>query len=131
MPTAGMKDNMRILPILFNLEIFVVPVINRVTPFFVAFVIYNACDEKRESPMHSLNGTALERNKKIKKYFNGGDLFSDAGLFLLKEFIDKTGIDRIVNRKFHTNDDAKYKFHTDGENLLPSINSIRTVFVHK
>jgi len=71
--------------------------------------------------MHSLNGTALESNKKIKINFNGGDLSSDAGLLLLKEFISKTGIDRIINRRFHTNDESKYRFHTDDENLLQAI----------
>ena len=38
--------------------------------------------------MHSLSDTALESNPYIKINFEGGDLSSDAGLLLIKEFAE-------------------------------------------
>lgn len=38
--------------------------------------------------------------------FNGGNLFSDAGLLLFKEFLYKVGAVKFVNRMFKTNDTA-------------------------
>ena len=43
--------------------------------------------------MHSLNDTALENNKYMKINFDGGDLSSDTGLLLVKEFTCKLGFD--------------------------------------
>ena len=39
--------------------------------------------------MSKINTLALESNRKIKINFDGGDLFSDAGLLLIKEFVSK------------------------------------------
>jgi hypothetical protein len=41
--------------------------------------------------MHNLNDITLESNKYLKINFNGGDLSSDAGLLLFKEFLFKLG----------------------------------------
>lgn len=41
--------------------------------------------------MNILNTLALESNKQIKINFKGGDLSSDAGLILIKEFAAKLG----------------------------------------
>ncbi|SDL96751.1 hypothetical protein SAMN04487833_1441, partial [Sarcina sp. DSM 11001] len=38
------------------------------------------------------NTISLESNKQIKINFNGGDLSSDAGLLLIKEFACKIGL---------------------------------------
>lgn len=46
--------------------------------------------------MHSLNDTALESNKYMKINFDGGELSSDAGLLLVKEFACKLGLDKIL-----------------------------------
>ncbi len=54
--------------------------------------------------MSSLVDAGLESNSKIKINFDGGDLSSDTGLFLLKEFIHKVGLDDIVEDNFKTND---------------------------
>lgn len=54
--------------------------------------------------MHSLNDSALESNKYMKINFNGGDLSSDAGLLLVKEFACKLGFDKILKSGFKTND---------------------------
>lgn len=67
--------------------------------------------------MDILNNTSLESNKKIKLNFSGGDLSSDAGLLLLKEFICKVDLDKLIKQHFKTND-KKSRFHKDGENLL-------------
>jgi hypothetical protein len=71
--------------------------------------------------MSSLVDAGLESNSKIKINFDGGDLSSDTGLFLLKEFIHKVGLDDIVEDNFKTNDSAKYRYHKDNENLFQEI----------
>ncbi|SDK75815.1 Transposase DDE domain group 1, partial [Sarcina sp. DSM 11001] len=42
------------------------------------------------------NTISLESNKQIKINFNGGDLSSDAGLLLIKEFACKIGLVKLV-----------------------------------
>ena len=71
--------------------------------------------------MDILNTLALESNRQIKINFDGGDLSSDAGLLLIKEFVSKLGIDKIISRSFKTNDSALFRYHTDKENLLQMI----------
>ena len=46
---------------------------------------------------------------------------SDAGLFLIKEFVSKLGIEQLLNRSFKTNDSAVFRYHTDRDNLLQMI----------
>ena len=52
--------------------------------------------------MSSLDYTTLESNKRFKLNFDGGDLSSDAGLLLIKEFISKLHFDKLMNCMFHT-----------------------------
>lgn len=54
--------------------------------------------------MSIVNTLALESNRQIKINFYGGDLSSDAGLLLIKEFISKLGIDTLLEKAFKTND---------------------------
>ena len=54
--------------------------------------------------MSIVNTLALESNRQIKINFDGGDLSSDAGLLLIKEFISKLGIDKFFDKAFKTND---------------------------
>ena len=61
--------------------------------------------------MHGLNDTALESNKYMKINFDGGDLSSDAGLLLIKEFVCKLGFDKILKSEFKTNDSAMFRIH--------------------
>ena len=56
--------------------------------------------------MSIVNTFSLQSNRQIKINFDGGDLSSDAGLLLIKEFISKLGIERLLNRSFKTNDSA-------------------------
>ena len=71
--------------------------------------------------MSIVNTLALESNRQIKINFDGGDLSSDAGLFLIKEFISKLGIDRLLSHSFKTNDSALFRYHTDKDNLIQMI----------
>ena len=66
--------------------------------------------------MNILNPLSLESNRQIKINFDGGDLSSDAGLLLIKEFVSKLGIDKLFSRSFKTNDFALFRHHTDKEN---------------
>ncbi len=71
--------------------------------------------------MNILNTLSLKSNSQIKINFDGGDLSSDAGLLLIKEFVSKIGIDRLFSHSFKTNDSASFRYHTDKENLLQMI----------
>ena len=71
--------------------------------------------------MSIVNTLSLESNRQIKINFDGGDLSSDAGLLLIKEFVSKLGIDKLFSHSFKTNDSASFRYHTDKENLLQMI----------
>lgn len=71
--------------------------------------------------MNSLKDTALESNPYMKINFDGGDLSSDAGLLLIKEFAAKIGLVKLIYSLFQTNDTATFRFHIDPENLLQMI----------
>ena len=68
--------------------------------------------------MSIVNTFSLQSNRQIKINFDGGDLSSDAGLLLIKEFVSKLGIERLLNHLFKTNDPAVFRYHTDRDNLL-------------
>ena len=46
--------------------------------------------------MSIVNTLSLESNRQIKINFDGGDLSSDAGLLLLKEFAAKIGFTKLI-----------------------------------
>ena len=71
--------------------------------------------------MSIVNTLSLESNRQIKINFDGGDLSSDAGLLLIKEFISKLGIDTLLEKAFKTNDPALFRYHSDQKNLLQMI----------
>lgn len=52
--------------------------------------------------MSILNTISLESNKKIKINFNSGNLSSDGGLLLIKEFAAKVGLIKLVKKLFKT-----------------------------
>ena len=74
--------------------------------------------------MYSLNDIVLENNKYLKINFDGGDLSSDAGLLLFKEFLFKIGAVKLINRIFKTNDTAWFRIHKDDANLMQVIYQI-------
>ena len=64
--------------------------------------------------MSIVNTLTLESNRQIKINFDGGDLSSDAGLFLIKEFAAKIGFIKQIQDIFKTNDTSRRfrkKFH--------------------
>ena len=71
---------------------------------------------------------ALESNKQIKINFDGGDLSSDAGLLLIKEFASKIGFTKVINKLFKTNDTALFRHHTDASNLMQMIYQITSAY---
>ena len=48
--------------------------------------------------MNILNTLSLKINRQTKINFDGVDLFSDAGLLHIKEFVSKLSIDRLFER---------------------------------
>ena len=74
--------------------------------------------------MAIVNGTALESNKNFRVNFDGGNLSSDGGLLLLKEFYQKLGVNSLVRKHFRTTDSATYRVHKDHENLLQMLYQI-------
>jgi hypothetical protein len=78
--------------------------------------------------MAIVNGTALESNKKFRVNFDGGNLSSDGGLLLLKEFFCKMGVDSVVRKVFHTTDSASFRIHKDDENLLQMLYQITAAY---
>ena len=68
--------------------------------------------------MHSLDYKTLESNKRFKINFGGGDLSSDAGILLIKEFISKLRFDKLINNMFHTSGDVNRRNHSDSDNLM-------------
>jgi hypothetical protein len=73
--------------------------------------------------MSSLSALRLESNRKIKINFDGGDLSSDSGLLLIKEFAHKLGFHKLIKNMFKTKDKAT-RFHKDDENLSQMIYQI-------
>ena len=77
--------------------------------------------------MDILNTITLKSNRQIKINFNGGDLSSDAGLLLIKEFVAKIGFTKLIKKKFKTND-TSVRFHKDDENLMQMIYQIISAY---
>ena len=63
--------------------------------------------------MTIVTGTALESNKNFRVNFDGGNLSSDGGLLLLKEFYHKLGVKTLLKKHFHTTDSASFRIHKD------------------
>ena len=74
--------------------------------------------------MDILNTVSLKSNSQIKINFDGGDLSSDAGLLLFKEFLFKIGALKLISRIFKTNDTAWLRIHKDDANLMQVIYQI-------
>ena len=74
--------------------------------------------------MDIVDALNLNSNPKIEINFDGGELSSDSGLFLLKEFIHQIGFADILEECFSTKDTATYRKHSDIENLLQAMYQI-------
>lgn len=87
--------------------------------------VQNQSNTKRKrSSMAILNDITLESNRQIKMNFNGGELSSDGGLFLIKEFAARIGLTKFVKKLFKTTDHASCRKHTDPDNLMQMIYQI-------
>ena len=60
--------------------------------------------------------------------FTGGNLSSDAGILLLKEFYHKLGVDSLAKETFLTTDPGHYRIHKDHENLLQMLYQITAAY---
>ena len=58
---------------------------------------------------------------------NCNNLFSDAGLLLIKEFATKIGFVKLIKKKFKTNNKS-VRLHKDHENLLQMIYQIISAY---
>ena len=68
--------------------------------------------------MNIINTLKLNSNPKIEIRFDGGELSSDSGLFLLKEFLHQIGFTDVLEDMFSTTGTAASRVHSDVENLL-------------
>ena len=71
--------------------------------------------------MYSLKEIQLKCNKQFIVNFDGGELSSDGGLLLIKEFLHALGFETLLKNNFKTNDHALFRIHQDDENLLQMI----------
>lgn len=78
--------------------------------------------------MAIVTGAALESNKNFRVNFDGGNLSSDGGLLLLKEFYHKLGVKALLKTHFHTTDPASFRIHKDHENLLQMLYQITAAY---
>ena len=78
--------------------------------------------------MAILDTIGLESNKLFKINFNGGDLSSDGGLLLIREFAAKIGFIRLINKFFKTNDYTDCRIHKDPVNLMQVIYQITSAY---
>lgn len=74
--------------------------------------------------MHSLKDIQLKCNKQFIVNFDGGELSSDGGLLMIKEFLHVLGFEKLLKNNFKTNDPASFRIHKDDENLLQMIYQI-------
>ncbi len=71
--------------------------------------------------MYSFKEIQLKCNKQFIVNFDGGELSSDGGLLLIKEFLHALGFETLLKNNFKTNDHALFRIHQDDENLLQMI----------
>ena len=66
----------------------------------------------------------LESNRNFRIKFDGGNLSSDSGLLLLKEFYHKLGVNALLRKSFRTTDKSHFRIHKDYENLAQMLYQI-------
>ena len=78
--------------------------------------------------MSIINEISLESDKSIDVNFEGGNLSSDGGLPLMKEYYNKIGVDSLAKEIFHTTDPGHKRYHKDYENLLQMMYQIQAAY---
>lgn len=76
--------------------------------------------------MSIVNDTSFSFNKQFEFIFSGGELYSNRGLFLLKEFVHRLGFKKVIRDNSQTNDSVAFRFHTDDKTLMQRIFQILT-----
>lgn len=71
--------------------------------------------------MTSVTEKALNFNKMIKVNFDGGDLSSDSGLLLVKEFDEKIGFSQVIKDVVKVNDPVNHTHHKNEDVLIQKI----------
>lgn len=71
--------------------------------------------------MCSLLEKSANFNRKLKINFDGGDLTSDAGLLLYKEFDEKIGFSKTIQETLKVNDAAKFRVHSNSDIAIQKI----------
>lgn len=80
--------------------------------------------------MHSLKEIQLKCNKQFILNFDGGELSSDGGLLMIKEFLHALGIEKLLKNSFKTNDTALFRIYKDAENLLQTLYQLFGAYRH-
>ena len=65
--------------------------------------------------MDSLLEKSTNFNRKIKINFEGGDLTSDAGILLYKEFDEKLGFSKTIKENLNVKNSAKFRVHSNSD----------------
>lgn len=71
--------------------------------------------------MTSINEQTMHFNKSVKMNFEGGDLTTDAGLLMYKEFDDKIGLSQAINETVHIKDPKTHHTHQNNEMIMQKI----------
>lgn len=71
--------------------------------------------------MTSINEQTMNFNKSIKVNFDGGDLTSDAGILLYKEFDVSIGLSQAINKTVHIKDQKSHHTHQNNEMIMQKI----------
>ena len=71
--------------------------------------------------MTSINEQTMNFNKSIKVNFDGGDLTSDSGMLLYKEFDNTIGLSQTINEKVHIKDQKTHHTHQNNEMIMQKI----------
>lgn len=71
--------------------------------------------------MTSINELRLKSNNKTKIIFDGGELSSDGGMLLLKDFMSMLRIPEMFRQMFSPNDIRRYAIHSNADLLLQAI----------
>lgn len=74
--------------------------------------------------MNSLNQKSMNFNKKVKINFDGGDLSSDSGLLMYKEFHEKIGFSKVIKENITIEDDVNHRIHENEHVIIQKIYQI-------
>lgn len=71
--------------------------------------------------MTSVSDQTLDFNKRLKVNFEGGDLTSDSGLLLYREFVEKLGLSDLIDANVDLNDPVSHDTHQNNDVIMQKI----------